>query len=58
MAGFLGDSATMVVHDLEHEQPACGIADIAPENRVEFPVVAAAHLKGYENCQHCPAWKR
>lgn len=51
---YVGDPRSRRVHDLESEQPACGIDGLLAADLEEpFPNLAAAHLEGYDDCPVC-----
>lgn len=58
---YIGNKDTLVVHDLENDQPDCRVEDlieafILAGNNPKFDLfrsLDAAHLMGYRNCPVC-----
>ncbi|MEX2015524.1 MAG: hypothetical protein WD873_02730 [Candidatus Hydrogenedentales bacterium] len=51
---FLGDRATMEVHDLDAETAQCAIDSVIESGDDEpFILLVTAHTQGYDNCEHC-----
>ena len=55
---YVGDRRTMLVHDLDHEDPdvrGCGITGLTPDSIEVFEpdTLKQAYRQGYEFCPSC-----